>query len=305
MVFLLGAPLKNRSIVAQRLTRNRHLLVSQGTPVALEFDECVPEHLRALIRAGTPLSDAQIDEMTDAVIVRVQQVADERPVIFSAFLPIRRLRQRFFNAFDDKTIIRLVVTSDDNDPRQLTPRGSDRLSRLSSTANTFSVAALEEPPSSSDLSAAVVAVPEIDDQFDQTWRSDDAELGLEALAMLDKAADDELRRRPERASDALARTRKRLALAWLNGQFEEIAPEHHRVDATRTLHEVAREVRQHVQSNVVRCSNRQRSLTRDQSASMIVAHRWGDVGGTRGIATIFLAGALAGAALGAMRKSWW
>jgi hypothetical protein len=88
VVFLLGAPLKNRSIVAQRLTRNRHLLVSQGQPVALEFDECVPEHLRALIRQGTPLTDAQIDEMIDAVILRVQQVADERPVIFSAFLPM-------------------------------------------------------------------------------------------------------------------------------------------------------------------------------------------------------------------------
>lgn len=79
---------KKKKIVAQRLTRNRHLVVSQGTPVALEFDECVPEHLRTLIRNGTPLSDAQIDEMIDAVIVRVQQVADERPVIFSAFLPM-------------------------------------------------------------------------------------------------------------------------------------------------------------------------------------------------------------------------
>jgi hypothetical protein len=215
------------------------------------------------------------------------------------------LRQRFFNAFDDKTIIRLVV-----EEIQLTPRGggngSDRLARLSSTANTFSVAAIEEDARAAHTAADVVAVPEIDDQFDQTWRSDDAELGLEALAMLDKAADEELRRIPEHtAGDALARTRKRLALAWLNGQFEEIAPEHHRVDATRTLHEVAREVRQHVQSNVVRCSNRQRSLTRDQSASMIAARRWGDVGGTRGVATIFVAGALAGGAIGAVRKSWW
>lgn len=190
----------------------------------------------------------------------------------------------------------------------LTPRGtgggSDRLARLSSTANTFSVAAIEED-SRSSLAADVVAVPEIDDQFDQTWRSDDAELGLEALAMLDKAADEELRRIPVKAGDALAKTRKRLALAWLNGQFEEIAPEHHRVDAARTLHEVAREVRQHVQSDVVRCSDRQRSLSRDQSASMKIAHRWVDVGGTRGIATIVVAGALAGAALGAMRKTWW
>lgn len=68
----------------------------------------------------------------------------------------------------------------------------------------------------------MVAVPEIDDQFDQTWRSDDAELGLEALAMLDKAADEELRGYHEKAGDSLAKTRKRLALAWLNGQFEEV-----------------------------------------------------------------------------------
>lgn len=70
-------------------------------------------------------------------------------------------------------------------------------------------------------------MPEIDDQFDQTWRSDDAELGLEALAMLDKAADEELRGFHEKAGDSLAKTRKRLALAWLNGQFEEVRSLHY------------------------------------------------------------------------------
>jgi hypothetical protein len=91
-------------------------------------------------------------------------------------------------------------------------------------ANTFSVAAIEEDAKpNTSASADVVAVPEIDDQFDQTWRSDDAELGLEALAMLDKAADEELRGFHEKAGDSLAKTRKRLALAWLNGQFEEVS----------------------------------------------------------------------------------
>ena len=34
------------------------------------------------------LSDEQIEEMVDEVIAKVQRVADERPVIFSAFLPL-------------------------------------------------------------------------------------------------------------------------------------------------------------------------------------------------------------------------
>jgi hypothetical protein len=37
---------------------------------------------------------------------------------------------------------------------------------------------------------------------------------------------------------------------------------------------------------------------------MLVARRWGDVGGTRGIVTIFAAGTVAGAAIGAIRGTW-
>ena len=99
VVFLLGPPLTNRSIIAQRLTRNRHLAHANGGPVALEFDDCVPKEFRDRIMRGERLTEAELDAMVDAAIERVQQVADERPVIFSAFLPLVRQRKRFLLAF--------------------------------------------------------------------------------------------------------------------------------------------------------------------------------------------------------------
>ena len=325
MVFLLGAPQVNRGvkterekekknkpsnhsnftflqIIAQRLTRNRHLAVAHGGPIAVEFDECVPSELRALIKSGVPLSDAQLEAMTDAVIARVQAIANERPVIFSAFLPLRRVRQRFFAAFEDKTIIRLVCPDAECDESASaaaaaparTPRGDAHIRRESTAGDAFPRATHDDAASAPPPDAVVV--PEIDDKYDLNWRATDAELGLEALAMLEKATDDALH--CHHAGDADAQqTRMRLRLAWLNGQFEEIEPEHIKVVATRSLHDVARDVRMSVSKRMLTSSKR-----KAEAASPSPAAQLDLVGGVRGVVGVALAGAIAGGFLAALRS---
>lgn len=276
--------------------------MAHGGPIAVEFDECVPTELRALIKSGVALSDQQLEAMTEAVIARVQQIANERPVIFSAFLPLRRVRQRFFSAFEDKTIIRLVCPDADCDggggessgATLRTPRGDAHIRRESMAGEAF-------PKATHDDAAAapppdVVVKPEIDDKYDLNWRATDAELGLEALAMLEKATDEALHR--DHAGDADAQeTRMRLRLAWLNGQFEEIEPEHIKVVATRSLHDVARDVRMSVSKRMLISSKRKADAAAPNAAAQLDL-----VGGVRGVVGVAVAGAIAGGLVAVLRS---
>ena len=66
--------------------------------------------------------------MVDAAISRVQQVAESRPVIFSAYLPRREHRNRFLLAFDERTVIQLDLTGAcryKSDPLDLAPAGEN------------------------------------------------------------------------------------------------------------------------------------------------------------------------------------
>jgi hypothetical protein len=275
--------------------------------VAVEFDECVPNDLRELIEKGVPLSDAQMDAMIDAVILRVQKVADERPVIFSAFLPLRRVRQRFFSAFDDKTIIRLVCDHHDdeddanNDADLETPLARSALRRESTMPSAFEAIPYDEsgaPPPAPIKD--VVVVPEIDDRYDRNWRATGGKLGLEALAMLEKATDEALRggsNNNDASSADAEETRMRLRLAWLHGKFEDIEPEHMEVIATRSLHDVARNVRLMVSQSILRSSQRTKAATAPDASTRLV-----DVGGVQGVLRVAAVGALVGAVLSIVRS---
>jgi hypothetical protein len=271
------------------------------SPVALEFDELVPSELRELIEKNVPLSDAQMDAMIDAVILGVQKSADERPVIFSAFLPLRRVRQRFFNAFDDKTIVRLVCDRDgdggdgdgDDDAGS---RERPVLRRESTMPSAFDAVVYDEsgvPPPPPPSSRDVVVVPEIDDQYDRSWRATGGgKLGLEALAMLEKVTDEALRSN----RDAADETRMRLRLAWLHGKFEDIEPEHVEVTATRSLHDVARDVRLMVSQSILRCSKRKKAATAPDASTRLV-----DVGGISGVLRVAAIGAVVGGVVSLVR----
>lgn len=71
--------------------------------------------------------------MFDQVVERIQKAADQRPVIFSAVLPLRRWRMRLISAFDERTIILLTAPADElvrrsttTPPRQHSPSLSAR-----------------------------------------------------------------------------------------------------------------------------------------------------------------------------------
>jgi hypothetical protein len=56
VVFLLGQPLTNRSVIAKRLSNNRWLRRANGiAPVVLEFDDCIPEATKARLTNGESL----------------------------------------------------------------------------------------------------------------------------------------------------------------------------------------------------------------------------------------------------------
>lgn len=147
-MFLLGPPFTNRRAIAKRcvaaaaaavvsralrsLTANRHLAIAHGGPVVIEFDDCIDDgapcagsaphaadadalprtELKQRILNGAVLSEDELDVMIDKAIAHVQQRADERPIIFSAVLPLRRWRRRFLLAFDERTVIRLTAPAD-------------------------------------------------------------------------------------------------------------------------------------------------------------------------------------------------
>jgi hypothetical protein len=142
------------------------------------------------------------------------------------------------------------------------------------------------------LSRDVVVVPEIDDQYDRSWRATGGKLGLEALAMLEKVTDEALRSN----RDAADETRMRLRLAWLHGKFEDIEPEHVEVIATRSLHDVARDVRLMVSQSILRCSKRKKAATAPDASTRLV-----DVGGISGVLRVAAIGAVVGGVVSLVR----
>lgn len=89
-----------------------------------------------------------------------------------------------------------------------------------------------------------------------------------------------------------------VSLRWLHGIYEDIEVPHHIIDASQSLHDVAKQVRMIVIKSMMRCSRRSVDLQRQPSAAPL--KKWQNVGGVRGFAVTCSAGLIFGAVTGAL-----
>lgn len=89
------------------------------------------------------------------------------------------------------------------------------------------------------------------------------------------------------------------SVRWLHEIYEDIEMAHHTVDASRSLHEVAKDVRLVVAQSMLRCSRRSFSVDREVNAAPLQR-----VGGVRTVLGVCAAGASAGAVVGVVAFRW-
>jgi len=388
VVFLLGPPFTNRAVIAKRLTINRHLLPAHGGPVVIEFDDCIPDDIKRQILTGKALKEEQVDIMIDNVIKKVQQTADERPVILSAVLPLRRWRRRVLLAFDERTVIRLTCDSNiliqrsaktppaspfvperrndvfdrnglhdghnEADYAHITPKqvyaasllGFEALAMVSiddgkteklrqtkhyqsarhllresySSLHHERLASVNGNTSPETINNDEKSKPNKIDLNEKTNKkaqntvqanivvtpANDEQTTLENGAKMAKTNDvknvstnvrkqDKLELKESDARDNIEET-----VRWLNGLYEEIEMDHVKIDAGRTLHEVAKAVRLQVAHSMLRCAERSFNIERNTKAIESIQR----VGGVQNIIGVCSMGIVVGVVAGAALFSW-